>query len=279
MVAPARTSYVPSYLVHEPYISAAEFLAAPTGVNVSQLAVGKNEQTNDDVLAQTILNASGHADNLCQQTLACTPDVVYLSGARVQGGRVLVPVRQDPLVQVNAVTIGELGSTTPMTDLSGIVFPALNVVSIPYAGPGPVEVQVEYLAGYPSSFTASAVYAGSMTFTVTDTNGFVPGAQIQFSDPGGTEYATVADATGTTVTLTSPTLFEHVKGTHVGAVPGAIKQAVILLTAVLIKSRESGAVVINSMTGGSVEKQAMDPAVRSHYDQAVSLLRNYRRVV
>lgn len=279
MATPIVAPYVPSYTATEPYISAAEFKASPTGLNVNQLAPGRDAAVNADTLATMILNASSWADGICNQVLACTTEIMF-GNYRVQGdGRVLIPVTQIPIVQVNSVAIAEPGRPIDIRDdLDGTTFPAPNVVSIPYSGIGRADVQIEYLAGYPNTFMTADAAQGVTVLTVTDTLGLVPGSRVTIYDPGKTEIITVLSTTATTITLAAATTKQHSAGTNVSALPPAVKQAVVLLTAVLIKTRGAQAIVLQSTPGAPSTQQDMDPAARTLLGQAMNLLTPFKRV-
>lgn len=279
MATPIVAPYVPTYTATEPYISGAEFKASPTGLNVSQLAPGRDAAVNTDTLATMILNASSWADGLCNQVLACTTEILY-GNYRVQPeGVLLIPATQIPVVQVNAVSLAEGGTLTPRDSLDGTTFPAPNIISIPYrAGVGTVNAQIEYIAGYPNTFLTADAALGATVLTVTDTLGLVPGSRITIYDPGKTEIVTVLSTTATTITLAAATTAEHSNGTNVSALPPAVKQAVILLTAILIKTRGAQAIVLQGTPGSPSTTQEMDPSSRSMLAQATNLLVPFKRV-
>ncbi len=280
MAEPIVAPYVPTYSATEPYLSVAEFKASPTGTNVNQLAPGRDATVNADVLAQMIANASSWADSICNQQLACTP-VVLFGEYRVVSGRVKIPAQQLPVVQLNSASIGAIGTDmTELATLDGTTFPDPNIISVPYtASAGPVNVQIEYIAGFPNTFLAAAALAAASVLTVNGTLGIVPGARLTIYEPGATEIVTVVSTTSTTITLAAPLTKAHIAGSNVSALPPSVKQAVILLTAILIKGRGSQAIVLQSIPGGSPSTmQNLDPSSTSMLGQAMNMLNSYKRV-
>src|SRR6476660_2780256 len=74
MTAPALAPYVPTYATRVPYLTAEEYLAAPTGVDPSALIPGGSANANLAALTTVIRKASNYADSLCYQVLAATLD-------------------------------------------------------------------------------------------------------------------------------------------------------------------------------------------------------------
>lgn len=279
---PAVAPYVPTYASTEPYVTKAEFNAYPTGINASQLVPGGNAQLNSDTLDQILLNASGMADGICQQTLACTLEV-QTGLYRVQKGRLLIPSSQVPLVQVNAVSAGSSSNQQPLQSFDGATFPSPNIFSVPYAGwtdGGEVAATMTYIAGYPNTLLAAAAAQGASTILVNDTLGMQVGLQLRIADPGKTENITITaiDPLTGTLTLAKPLAAAHDLGTSCSALPAAIKQAVILLACVLIKIRATQAIVLQSIAGNLNQRDIADPTAGQAYKQAELLLNPFVRV-
>ena len=62
--------------------------------------------------------------------------------------------------------------------------------------------------------------------------------------------STATTPSTTTLTLTSPLIVNHAAGLPITSLPPAIKQAAILLTSALIRSRGNEALVMNTVEGG-----------------------------
>lgn len=277
MATPIVAPYVPTYTAAEPYISVAEFQAYPTGINLNQLAVGAGVAVNADTIRQQILNASAWADGFCNQPLGCTP-VVQSGWYRAKSGHLFIPLLQYPVVQVNGATLGSsVTNQEELATLEGVGFPAPNVISVPYTDSLDSYATIEYLAGYPNTFLTALSADGATELTVGNTLGLVPGSVLTINEPGATETVTVASVTDTVITLASATTSAHVVGANVSALPPAVKQAVVMLTACLIRMRASESTVIATMQG-SISTQSMDPAIRAQFNAAQDLLTPFKRV-
>lgn len=279
MATPIVAPYVPSYAANEPYVTPGEFIAAGTGVNVATLVVGGSTEQNTDALEAKILAASGMADSFCNQVLACTTEVLA-GNFRITDSVLKVPVTQLPIVQVNGISVGSPQKMTELDTLEYVTFPYPNVVAFPYAGGngGRVDVVMNYIAGFANTRLAAAAALGATVLTVGNTLGIVPGLQMTIADSGKTERVIVIDTTATTVTLATPTRFQHAEGVSLSALPAAIKQAVILLTSVLIKTRGTQAVVLQSMSGGTQTIMGVDPSATRELGEAKQLLTQFVRV-
>lgn len=279
MATPIVAPYVPSYAANEPYITTGEFIAAGTGVNVATLVVGGTTEQNTDALEAKILAASGMADSFCNQVLACTTEVM-VGSFRITDSALRIPVTQLPVVQVNSISIGTPQNMTELDTLAYVTFPFPNVVAVPYTGVNGnrVDVVMTYLAGFANTRLTADAAAAATVLTVGNTLGMVPGLRLTIADSGKTETVTVLTVTDTTVTLTAPTSFDHDAGTSLSALPAAIKQAVILLASVLIKTRGTQAVVLQSMSGGTQTIMGVDPSATRELGEAKQLLTQFVRV-
>lgn len=289
--APAVAPYVPFYATLQPYITVEEFLAQPTGVDTSQLIPGGTSDQNRAALMTTIASASNYADGLCYQVLAATADM-QVGQYRVQRDRtsrapvIRVPVDFTPLIEVSDVKLGLApGQLSSLTDLSG-VWPERKVVQIPVGGLAPcggsLYAQVAYVNGYANTALASAALQGATEVIVTSSLGVFPGMPLTIYDGATTEAVVVAPnyvLGSTTVPLVSALTGAHAVGIAVSALPRAIKQAVIALTAHLIKTRGAESVAVSGMSGGPAHVEQAEPGASEEYDEAVDLLHPFKRVV
>ena len=298
MTTPSIAPYVPNYAQYTPYITAEEFLAAPTGVDVSQLIPSGSTMTQAAALADLIARASSQADTICRKVLAATVDVVAGEYRIFRDQTLRVPIPYKPLVAVTGVSIGySVKSLAALTDLSGL-WPGEKVVRIPVAAspavqfstqnpaararPGWMFAQVTYVNGWAHTVLADDAEASAQALAPTVTAGFVPGLTFQIKDGTSTETATVAADYvygAPTVPLAAPLQYAHAAGVTVSALPPAIKDAVIDLGKWLVKSRGSKAVVLGSVKGQAVEakSQKTDPGGDEDYDKAERTLLPFRR--
>jgi hypothetical protein len=273
--APFIPPYVPTYASTQPYATPAEFNNYPTGVNAMEIVPGATQQILTDTLAQLLIQASSEADGICNQVLACTTEVEYGSRRVDARGFLFIPTRQFPIVEVDDVTVGTPGQLASLPDLSPGATPSRNIFRIPYSGAtdgGRVDVQITYLAGYANALLGVAVAAGATSMILTSVLGIQPGMSLRVYDPGSYENVTVSAIYGNMVTLVSPLVNAHALGVGVSAMPAAIREAVILLTAAKIKAKASESTVLTSLQGGVTEKPDSEP---EQFEAAMDLLVPY----
>lgn len=307
-VTPVYAGYVPTYASREPYISVDEFLAAPTGTDTTQLIPGANAQANRDALAGVIQRASSEADIICRQVLAATVDtqIAPPQGWRVQlrNGlqQLFVPVDYTPVVAVTGVSLGwDTTSVTPLTSLVGvwpgqktIVIPVVGITGVPAGaspgiyptwpgGSGRMWGTVTYINGYFNATLSAPVVAGATSLTPTDVLGLYPGLSFIIYDSlfAHSETVTVAanyNPGATTVPLANPLAWSHNAGTAVSALPPAFRQAVISLTAALIKRRGGESIVLASITEEPSRKTIGEGGMSADEAHARDLLKPFIRV-
>ena len=302
MVVPAVAPYVPFYAEREPYLTVAEYLAAPTGVDTSSLIPGGTSQANDAALATRILSASNYADSLCYQVLGATTDLEVGEYRVRRDGSIWVPMKYTPVVEVTNVAMGWYSnSLQTLSDLSGIWFTGKKSIRIPTQGLassstltqemqaasskfGSVFCQVTYVNGYANTTLAAQVASAATSLEVVSSLGIFPGMPLTLADDGNgtTEQVTVAPSYvqgSTTVPLVSPVVSTHAAGVGVSALPRAIKEAVIALTSHLIKTRGAESIAMTGVSGGPAHMEKETPGASEEYDLAVDLLHPFRRTV
>lgn len=294
MTTPAVAAYVPTYATETSYITVDEYLAEPTGVDTSQLVPDGSAADNRAALARVIARASSQADDICRKPLAATVDVQSGEYRIRSDGTIWVPVDYAPIVQVNSVSLGwSQGSMALLPDLSGVrverklvkipvaVTPA-NWRSTP-ASParrGYVYADVEYVNGWAVTTTAQASLAGASVLDLTGALGIAAGLRLSISDGAGSENATVGSSYvpgSLTVPTAAPLGFAHDAGVSVSALPGAAKDAVILLTSSRIKLRGAEAVQMGSISAEPSAPQPTTPGGTTELAQAKELLLPFRR--
>jgi hypothetical protein len=303
VAAPVTAPYAPSYASYTPYLTPAEYLAEPTGVDVSQLIPGANAAAQNAVLTRVIGRASSFADNYCRKILAATTDVQSDEYRVFTDGTIRVPVDNTPLIQVTNVNIGLVaGQLATLTDLSKCRL-GKKVVRIPtaqvsasslltpwasavLARRGSMFADVTYVNGYAHAQTATGSSAGAASIQVTGTGlGIVPGLPLTVYDGAANGANTEQVIVGasyvygsSTVPLASPALFAHGAGASVSALPGFVREAVICLTSALIKTRGSDSYVMPSGPRQQMKIEGMLPGSDEDFEVAFELLEPLRRV-
>jgi hypothetical protein len=293
----------PTYPTRSLYVAPWEFLNAPTGVDTTQLVPGGTTQANQAALVLQLTRASALADNLCQKVLAATVDTQY-GRYRVQadswlGPVVKVPLDYTPIVAVASVSYGWTPSS--LAALSSLADVAIHkkTATIPLAPSntlsGPLStsfgshahVSVSYVNGWANTSVNGAVAAGATSVPVASDLGIVPGQQLRLASASNSEVVTVASSytatangTATSVPITSGTVGTYASGDTATALPQDIKQAVILLTKALIKTRASQSLELPRAGGDTPgPEHSLSAGVSSDYDLAIELLAPYRRAV
>lgn len=302
MTTPAIAPYVPTYATYTPYITSAEFLAAPTGVDVSQLIPSGSNITQEAALADLIGRASNQADLICQKVLAATLDVVSGEYRIFNDQTLRIPVEYSPLVSVNAVSLGYAANAlAPMTDLSGVwvgrsvvrvPVPAMASTAFSFSSQNPratgrrgwMYATVQYVNGWAHT-TIGAAAQGASSVTPVSVLGFVPGLPFAIKD-GASSEAAVVDASyvvgSSVVPLASPLQYGHGAGTTASALPPVIKDAVIDLCKWLVKQRGSKGLAMGTIKGqplttASAKTQESEPGGTGDYRSAVRTLTPFRR--
>jgi len=261
MANPVNSPIVTTYASHEPYLTPAEYLASPTGVDTSQLVPGGDPNANMDALKQTIARASSAMDSFCRKVLAATVDTQAGLYRIRSDGTVVIKLKNTPILQVLSVAYGTTQSgVVPMTDLSQIGFgeatiivPIVTLPSLTYPSVGgKLWVTVTYVNGWANSLLTVASSQGANSFTVDNTLGILPGVPLTFYDPGNTEQLTVLSVTSsTTFTTTTGAQKAHALdangGPAVSALPPYVKQACVLWTSGLIKTRGDDSFVMPAL--------------------------------
>lgn len=300
MAAPVSAPYVPSYASYTPYLTPDEYLAEPTGVDVSQLLPGIPAQSSQKaVLTRVIGRASSWADQICHKILAATLDVQSGEYRVHSDGTIRVPVDNTPLIQVTDVKVGQVaGRLAALGDLSGCRV-GKKVVRIPVTGggasgafaaggacarPGWLFADTTYVNGYAHTLTATGSAIGATSIQVKNPLGIFPGLPLTVYDGAAngtnTEQVFVDSSyvSGTTIPLASPAMFGHGAGVSVSALPGFVREAVISLTSCLIKTRGTDSFVMPMGPGQAEHSVDKLPGAGEDYDIALALLEPLRRV-
>ena len=280
-LTPIFAPYSQTYSQREPYITAAEYAAAPTGISLSTLAPGSTDQQQADALQSAIARGSAWVDQICHQILAATLEVVT-GQYRVQDGMVMVIMKQSPVIAVYSMALGlSVLSMKPLIVDPGIDIGS-KIVRIPLPGTlygnNPVRASVSYVAGFANCLLTSAVTAGVGHLPLDGVLGITPGMTLTISDPGFTEIVTVLSVGTTSIDLAAITQFAHAKGVNVSALPAEVKQAAILLTTATIKTRASEAIVLQSSRSTPTVKQPISAGRQTEEHDATVMLNDHIRV-
>lgn len=243
-----------------PYVTPAEFQAAPTYLDTDDLRIGDSSGSDQTAeLVNVLLRASGWAADYCGQSLHAHLVTEQRRLRCDRWGRIKFTPAEGPIRSAAAVTSVGYGYTSsaittlasPQVWVDGNGTEPQNAVEVDIsqtnAGPwvgqlqfgGPVPQGMVYATwtttpGYPNTLITATANSGASALTVMDTTGIVPGDVLRIVDPGSEEAVTVLTAVGTTVTLTSPLLHTHtvdstqnLPGIGLSMLPHPVKQAVI----------------------------------------------------
>lgn len=290
---------VATYSNTSPYITAREFLAAPTGVDTNQLIPAGGSVSNTQALTNLISRASAWADSLCNQKLAATLDT-QAGLYPVRRGQLWVPLDFTPIIAVSQIQTGWSPSTlTALTDTTNVWIGAASVTipvtSSSAAGlgyqlsgltPDSMYATVQYVNGWADDTLSAPAAAGATSLSVASGLGFMPGQTLTMYGTNGGEAVTVASTFTPTITpgATSIPLAGAITGSYLAgdtltAMPQSIKQAVIALTCVLIKTRGSEALVMQSIRGNPSTTTKLEDDANDDFMVAADLLQPFKRVM
>lgn len=289
-VFPYTAPWVPDYAAYSSYLSAGEYEASGTGVDVSQLIPGGTDTENLNALNVALLRASSWVDVFCRQVLGATVDL-QTGTYRVDGnGLIVVSMANTPIVQVNSISYGPTPGNLATLTNSANVWIGEKTVSFPFAGytgqitptafyraDGKQYVQIEYVNGWMNSLTTVDSSAGDSTLTLRNTLAALPGLPVTIYDPGNTETAIILSTDGNVVTFTQPLLFDHPSGVSVSAMPPAVKEAVVQFTSTIIKLRGTGAYVMPSYGHQPSKQELIQAGGLLDYQAGQELLLPFRR--
>jgi hypothetical protein len=291
------TGITPLTFNEKSYITIAEYKSAPTAQQTSNLVVGGNEAAQDAELAAVILRASSFMDEYLNQNLVATQTVETQRIRMTPQGYISLHPNNNPILALVSFQYGSDPNnlqtlTDPSTawfENSQVIIP-LSQLATTYTSQGPLAfggtspftqifTKYTYISGYVNT-TAGAASAGATTITVTDGTGIIAGQQYLLTDGSKTERVTVASNYtfgSTTVPLVSALAYTHLAGASFSNMPGAIKQACILLTTAFLKVRGDSAMMM-SMTQRPVGQVVGSDLYGSNIKIALDMIDKYRRV-
>ena len=301
----------------QPYVTVAEFKAAPTWLDVDNLIPGGGQNQQDDELFNVLLRASKWADNFCNKRLGAHTAFEQFRTRIDRYGRVKIYPSDSPVRQVVAFAYGpDPQLMTTLTDFTqvwiedakgvivsaipfrGSFFGSLEFGMIPVQGTE-IFCQIQYVAGYACTALSVSAAANSSSLVVLDPTGFqapstpvtglsvsLPGSTARIWDPAAEEAVTVASIASNTLTLASPLANAHtvnpgVAGqVNVSELPPDIHQAVIsMAVALMLREDVSDEDPFAGTPGGpALRRSASGGAAAGLLDNAYELLEPYRRV-
>jgi hypothetical protein len=306
VISPDTTTYFRS----TPYLSAIDYLNAPTAVAVSNLVPGGSKGAQEAALAAVIMRASDLVDTIAfhrsDGTFAASPSTESGWIRPRENGSLAIICAFKPVIQVDALALG----TGPNASMQSVGPQGAENISIDgpiiyfqgacYGNFGPrtmlgtptingrVYAVWTYVNGFPHVPLAAEAKAGKSVLTVGPSNpggsvayGIYPGTQLTIHDGEATETVVVSSIEGLTLNLTAPLLYTHkvpaLPGSvRVSAVPWQVEQACISLVSYLIKRRGSRAMVLPQTAGGQAKGQAEGQAgATQDWKDAVEMLKPF----
>lgn len=272
--APFNTSYAQT----APYLTTTEYQLAPEALDLTQLSYGKNVATNEQQLASIIARASSIIDQTvfgAYGTLNATLNVENGTVWGAPGGKLIIHPKFWPVLEVASFSYGSYpGQSASITPAGNCWVEPNRFVIVPGGVIGlglgsaygvatgcPYYCQWSYVNGWPNVLLTASVAAGATSCIPASLVGIYPGTTLDVVDAPNNETVTVSP---TWTVGTSPVLLsEGFDATHpVGAVltnlPQAAKQAAILTTSAMIKSRGDSALVLQSLQAPSKTQQMDD---------------------
>ena len=281
-----------------PYVTLAEYKAAPTAIDYDNLVVGGNAAAQDAELGNAILRASSFMNEYLNQNLNATTQVENQRTRMTSQGFIALHPNNNPVISLQSFSYGtDPNGLTALSDCSKawfedqqIIIP-LSQLSTTYSSQGPLSfgvasaprqpifVTYQYTSGYVNNLIASAT-AAATTMTVQTADGIVPGMRMRIYDGALSETVQVATSYtygSTTVPLASALAYSHVSGVSFGNLPQTIKEACILLTTAFLKVRGDNSLTMNITTqpSGSVSGAQR---FGSEMQIAMEMLDLYRRI-
>lgn len=280
-----------------PYLTQAELLEAPTGIEWGSIPVEGSEDTpaQTAAIANILARATGWVDKDAEQKLSATLDTETWSipskRAWFDGtGKLCVYPYYSPVIAVSGMAFSyDRVTTTPL--VWNVRIPQsshkakFELIQPPnwhwsYAGASygspwdtEGEISFNYANGYPNCFLLAGVTAGAVALSVDDPTGILPGTQLTIFDGLTEETITVLGIVGPAIVPTAPLLHAHTAGARVSALPSEVRQAMIWVATEL--ATDSG---INKLEMTSDGRATVVKASTSNFDRAHKILENVRRV-
>lgn len=304
-------------LVTQPYVTVAEFRAAPTWLDTDDLVLAGSQTQQDAELFNVLLRATHWADGYCNQRLGAHTALEQTRARVDRNGIIYLHPSNVPVRQVTGVAWGsDFKNLTALTDLTqvwvedargivismiplrGSLFGSLEFGGVSQDSSVPLFVQYQYVAGYAATTLSATASSGSSSITVADPTGLqapsttmfgtLAGSTARIWDAGNEEAIVVASGfTGSNpVPLVSALANTHTVAAGpagqigVSELPPPVHQAVIAM-AVALMYRED--VANEEPFGGipfgpSARRSSKGGKAGGLVDHACELLEPYKRV-
>jgi len=281
-----------------PYITVAEYKAAPTAIDYDNLVVGGNANAQDAELANVILRASSFMDEYLNQTLNASTQTENQRTRMTSQGFIALHPNFNPIISLQSFSYGtDPNSLIPLSDCSKAWFEDQQIIiplsqlsttyssqgALSFAAPSAPRQQIfvtyQYTSGYVNNRIATAT-AAATSMTVQTADGIVPGMKMRIYDGASSETVQVATNYtygSTTVPLTSALAYTHASGIAFGNLPQTIKEACILITTAFLKVRGDNSLTMNITT----QPMGNTPGAQrfgSEMQIAMGMLDLYRRI-
>lgn len=248
----------PAAELAQPYLTAAQFIAYPTWLDLDNLVPGGAAGLQTDALNDVLLAASTWAVGECSNMPL---HAHYVQNERLRtrpsnSGRIYIKPRDIPVRAITALSWGcDPSALTAVTlpDSTMWVEDGREVSFVPGGGvaqftgpaiqfgspalPGSqVYVNWSYVPGFPSTLMPAGVSSGASSVTVADPAGILPGDVLRIYDVGASEALTVASTyapaiptvppTATAIPIAGTTAHAHAAGTGITGMPRQLLQAI-----------------------------------------------------
>jgi hypothetical protein len=286
-------------LFSTPYITIAEYKAAPTAIDYDNLvADSTNAAVQDAELKNAIARGSSWIDTFCNQPLGANTVTEQQRSRLRPDGFLAIHPRYNPVVAVTSLSYG----ITP-TQMVSLPDPSVGWVedqqyvvpytqaNISYSSEGPLQFglpaipraqvfcQYTYINGYANTVLAANANAAATTITVANPIGITAGSSMTIYNGANTETVTVASTYSfgsATVPLVAPLGFAQTSGVGISALPPAVKEAAILATTAMIKVR--GDYSLTMQVSNQAGQASVNADGTGDLNLAKELLQPYRRI-
>jgi hypothetical protein len=286
-------------LFSTPYITPAEYKAAPTAIDYDNLvADSTNAAVQDAELKNAIARGSSWMDTFCNQSLGANTVTEQQRSRLRPEGFIAIHPRYSPVVALTELYYG----ITP-NDLVQYPDPSqgwiedeqfivpYTAANISYSSQGPLQFgmpaiprapifcKYTYINGYASTTLSANASASATSITVANPVGITAGLLMTIYNGANTETITV-DSTytfgSTTIPLSAPLVYAQTSGVGVSALPPAVKEAAILATTAMIKVR--GDYSLTMQVSNMAGQATVNADGTGDLNLAKELLMPYRRI-